>query len=125
MPRDPLAWLPLMQHWTRCLGEGGHDVARLGDLDALPDLDMAALLPGGPGWMDVQRSLRHDPRRSVSTALLRPGGAGAGGAAGAGAAGATRERAAPRTSVLIPVHNHWDHAQCPAQPGGDGQRHQL
>jgi hypothetical protein len=22
---------------------------------------MAALLPGGPGWMDVQRSLRHDP----------------------------------------------------------------
>ena len=22
MPRDPLAWLPVLQHWTRCLGEG-------------------------------------------------------------------------------------------------------
>ena len=43
MPRDPLAWLPLLRHWTQCLG-------------ALPELDMAALLPGGPGWSDVQRS---------------------------------------------------------------------
>ena len=34
MPRDPLAWLPLLRHWTHCLGEG---------------------------WSDVQRSLRHDP----------------------------------------------------------------
>jgi hypothetical protein len=22
MPRDPLAWLPLLRHWTHCLGEG-------------------------------------------------------------------------------------------------------
>ena len=49
MPRDPLAWLPLLQHWTRCLGEGGDAIPRMGDLGALPDLDMAALLPGEPG----------------------------------------------------------------------------
>jgi len=33
----------------------------MGDLAALPELNLAALLPGGPGWMDVQRCLRHDP----------------------------------------------------------------
>jgi hypothetical protein len=32
---------------------------------ALPDLDMAALLPGAPGWSDVQRSLRHHPEGAV------------------------------------------------------------
>jgi hypothetical protein len=41
MPRDPLAWLPLLQHLMRCLGEGGHPIARLGDLGALPDLGRA------------------------------------------------------------------------------------
>ena len=64
MPRDPLAWLPLLRHWTHCLGEDGEAISRLGDLSALPDLDMAALLPGGPGWSDVQRNLRHDPEGS-------------------------------------------------------------
>jgi len=62
MPRDPLAWLPLLQYWTRCLGEGGEAIACLGDLGALPDLDMAALLPGGPGWADVQRTCGTTPR---------------------------------------------------------------
>lgn len=61
MPRDPLAWLPLLRHWTQCLGQGPDAIPRMGDLGALPELDMAALLPGGPGWSDVQRSLRHDP----------------------------------------------------------------
>ena len=61
MPRDPLAWLPLLRHWTHCLGEGPEAIPRIGDLAALPELDMAALPPGGPGWSDVQRSLRHEP----------------------------------------------------------------
>ena len=61
MPRDPLAWLPLLRHWTQCLGEGPDAIPQMGDLGALPDLDMAALLPGGPGWSDVQRSLRSAP----------------------------------------------------------------
>jgi GT2 family glycosyltransferase len=107
MPRDPLAWLPLLQHWTRCLGEGGEAVCRLGELSALPDLDLAALLPGGPGWTNVQRSLRHDPEgafrllyyglalRGLETLpapklLVPPDSA-----------------EPPQVSVLIPVHNHW------------------
>ena len=61
MLRDPLAWLPLLRHWTHCLGESPDAIARMGDLGDLPELDLAALLPGGPGWSDVQRSLRHDP----------------------------------------------------------------
>jgi hypothetical protein len=61
MPRDPLAWLPLLRHWTHGLGEGPEVIARMGDLAALPGLNLAALLPGGPGWTDVQRCLRHDP----------------------------------------------------------------
>ncbi|MCX5969722.1 MAG: hypothetical protein NTV57_19240 [Cyanobacteria bacterium] len=47
MLRDPLAWLPLLRHWTHCLGEGQDAIARMGDLAALPELDLAALLPGG------------------------------------------------------------------------------
>jgi hypothetical protein len=27
MPRAPLAWLPLLQHWTRCLGDGGEAIS--------------------------------------------------------------------------------------------------
>lgn len=107
MPRDPLAWLPLLQHWTRCLGEGGQAISWLGELSALPDLDMAALLPGGPGWTDVQRSLRHDPEGAFrllyyglalrglealpAPALLVP----------------PESEEPPQISVLIPVHNHW------------------
>ena len=71
MPRDPLAWLPLLRHWTHCLGEGPEAMARMGDLAALPELNLAALLPGGPGWTDVQRCLRHDPEEvfaSITTA---------------------------------------------------------
>ena len=48
MPRVPLAWLPLLRHWTHCRGEGPDAIARM--------VDLAALLPGGPGWSDVQRS---------------------------------------------------------------------
>ena len=46
MPRDPLVWLPLLRHWTNCLGA----------------------LPGGPGWADVQRSLRSAPLVKPATA---------------------------------------------------------
>jgi GT2 family glycosyltransferase len=107
MPRDPLAWLPLLQHWTRCLGEGGHAISQLGDLGALPDLDMAALLPGGPGWTDVQCSLRHDPEGAFR--LLYYGLA----LRGLEALPAPERlvppdsEQPPQISVLIPVHNHW------------------
>jgi hypothetical protein len=37
----------------------------MGDLAALPELNLAALLPGGPGWTDVQRCLRHDPEGAL------------------------------------------------------------
>jgi hypothetical protein len=43
MPRDPLPWPPLLQHWTRCLGEGSEAIARLGDLGG------CAVQPGGEG----------------------------------------------------------------------------
>lgn len=107
MPRDPLAWLPLLRHWTRCLGEGAEAIARMGDLDALPDLDMAALLPGGPGWADVQRSVRHDPEGAFR--LLYYGLA----LRGLEALPAPEQLVPPDSteppliSVLIPVHNHW------------------
>ena len=107
MPRDPLAWLPLLRHWTHCLGEGPDAIPRMGDLAALPELDMAALLPGGPGWSDVQRSLRHDPEGAFR--LLYYGLA----LRGLEALPAPAQLVAPegpeipRISVLIPVHNHW------------------
>jgi len=53
MPHDPLAWLPLLRHCTHGLGEGSEAISRMGDLAALPELNLAALLPGGPGWTDV------------------------------------------------------------------------
>ncbi len=43
MPRDPLALLPLLQFWMRCLGEDGKVNASIGDLGALPELDLATL----------------------------------------------------------------------------------
>ena len=101
MPRDPLAWLPLLRHWTHCLGEGPDAIARMGDLAALPELDMAALLPGGPGWSDVQRSLRHDPEgafRLLYYGLVLPAPA---------QLVAPDSAETPRISVLIPVYNHW------------------
>jgi GT2 family glycosyltransferase len=107
MPRDPLAWLPLLRHWTQCLGEGPEAIPRMGDLGALPELDMAALLPGGPGWSDVQRSLRHDPEGAFR--LLYYGLA----LRGLEALPAPEQLVAPESaeiphiSVLLPVHNHW------------------
>jgi GT2 family glycosyltransferase len=107
MPRDPLAWLPLLRHWTRCLGDGPEVIARMGDLGALPELDLAALLPGGPGWTDVQRSLRHDPEGAFR--LLYYGlalrGLEALPAPQQLVAAESEER--PLITVLIPVHNHW------------------
>ncbi len=29
MPRNPLAWLPVLQHSTRCLGESGQAITQL------------------------------------------------------------------------------------------------
>ena len=107
MPRDPLAWLPLLRHWTHCLGEGPDAIARMGDLAALPELDMAALLPGGPGWSDVQRSLRHDPEGAFR--LLYYGLALRGLEALPAPAQLVEQDSAetPLITVLIPVHNHW------------------
>ena len=79
----------------------------MGDLAALPELDMAALLPGGPGWSDVQRSLRHDPEGAFR--LLYYGLA----LRGLEALPAPAQLVAPDSAetplitVLIPVYNHW------------------
>ncbi|MCP9817461.1 glycosyltransferase [Synechococcus sp. GreenBA-s] len=107
MPRDPLAWLPLLRHWTHCLGEGPDAIPRMGDLGALPELDMADLLPGGPGWADVQRCLRHDPEGAFR--LLYYGLALRGLEALPAPAQLVPPDSAelPLISVLIPVHNHW------------------
>ena len=107
MPRDPLAWRPLLQHWTRCLGEGGHAIARLGDLGALPELDMAALLPGGPGWADVQRSLRHDPEGAFRLLYYGLALRGLEALPAPDRLVPPDSAVAPQISVLIPVHNHW------------------
>jgi len=79
----------------------------MGDLAALPELDMAALLPGGPGWSDVQPSLVHDPEGAFR--LLYHGLA----LRGLEALPAAEQLVAPESAetplitVLIPVHNHW------------------
>ena len=107
MPRDPLAWQPLMRHWTRCLGTGGSAVAQLGDLEMLDALNLAELLPGGPGWVDLQRCLRHDPEGAFR--ILYYGLA----LRGLEALPAPEHLVlpdsteAPQVSVLIPVYNHW------------------
>jgi hypothetical protein len=60
--------------------------------------DLAALLPGGPGWSDVQRSLRHDPEGVFR--LLYYGLAPA-------QLVAPDSAETPLITVLIPMHNHW------------------
>jgi GT2 family glycosyltransferase len=107
MPRDPLAWLPLLQYWTRCLGEGGEAIARLGELSALPDLDLAALLPGGPGWSDVQRSLRHDPEGAFRLLYYGLALRGLEALPAPERLVPPESEQPPKISVLIPVHNHW------------------
>jgi GT2 family glycosyltransferase len=107
MARDPLAWLPLLQHWSRCLGQAPSAMTQLGDLQAIPELDLPALLPGGPGWADVQRSLRHDPEGAFR--LLYYGLALRGLEALPAPQHLVSEDSAepPQLSVVIPVHNHW------------------
>lgn len=107
MPRDPLAWQPLVRHWTHCLGEGGSAIARLGDLEAVPDLDLAALLPGGPGWADVQRCLRHDPDGAFRTLYYALALRGLEALPAPALLVEPESQQRPRVSVLIPVHNHW------------------
>jgi GT2 family glycosyltransferase len=107
MPRDPLAWLPLLRHWTHCLGEDGEAISRLGDLSALPDLDMAALLPGGPGWSDVQRNLRHDPEGAFRLLYYGLALRGLEALPAPERLVSAESTEAPQVTVLIPVHNHW------------------
>lgn len=107
MPRDPLAWLPLLRHWTHCLGEGSEAIAGMGDLDALADLDMAALLPGGPGWASVQRCLRHDPEGAFRLLYYGLALRGLEGLPAPALLVAPESSAVPEITVLIPVHNHW------------------
>jgi GT2 family glycosyltransferase len=107
MPRDPLAWLPLLRHWTHCLGEGPDAIARMGDLGALPELDMAALLPGGPGWSDVQRSLRHDPEGAFRLLYYGLALRGLEALPAPAQLVAADSAETPLITVLIPVHNHW------------------
>jgi hypothetical protein len=107
MPRDPLAWLPLLRHWTHCLGAGPEAIARMGDLAALPGLNLAALLPGGPGWMDVQRCLRHDPEGAFRLLYYGLALRGLEAQPAPEQLVAPHSAEAPQISVLIPVHNHW------------------
>jgi hypothetical protein len=107
MPRNPLAWMPLLRHWTRCLGEGGEAISRLGDLSALPDLDLAALLPGGPGWTEVQRSLKHDPEGAFRLLYYGLALRGLESLPAPELLVPEHSEEPPLISVLIPVHNHW------------------
>ncbi len=107
MPRDPLAWLPLLRHWTHCLGEGSEAIAGMGDLAALADLNMAALLPGGPGWADVQRCLRHDPEGAFRLLYYGLALRGLEALPPPTLLVAPESSAVPEITVLIPVHNHW------------------
>jgi len=107
MPRDPLAWQPLMRHWTRCLGEGGSALAQLGDLEMLDGLNLAKLLPGGPGWADVQRSLRHDPESTFRLLYYSLALRGLEALPAPERLLSRESPEVPQVSVLIPVHNHW------------------
>jgi len=107
MPRDPMAWLPVLRHWTHCLGEGPEAIARMGDLAALPELNLAALLPGGPGWTDVQRCLRHDPEGAFRLLYYGLALRGLEALPAPEQLVAPHSAEAPQISVLIPVHNHW------------------
>jgi GT2 family glycosyltransferase len=107
MPRDPFAWLPLVRHWTCCLGAGPEAIAQMGDLGALPDLDMAALLPGGPGWADVQCSLRHDPEGAFRLLYYGLALRGLEALPAPERLVPPESEQPPQISVLIPVHNHW------------------
>lgn len=107
MARDPLAWLPLLQHWTGCLGEGGEAIGRMGDLGTLPQLDLAALVPGGPGWGDVQRCLCHDPEGAFRVLYYGLALRGLEPLPAPELLVAEGSAEYPRITVLIPVHNHW------------------
>jgi GT2 family glycosyltransferase len=107
MPRDSQTWLTLLRHWTRCLGEGPEAVARMGDLGALPELDMAALLPGGPGWNTVQRSLRHDPGGAFRLLYYGLALRGLEALPAPEQLVVAESAETPLITILIPVHNHW------------------
>jgi GT2 family glycosyltransferase len=107
MPRNPLAWQPLMRHWTRCLGKGGSAVAQLGDLAMLDGLNLAELLPGGPGWGDMQRCLRHDPDGAFRILYYGLALRGLEALPAPDHLVGPQSGERPRISVLIPVHNHW------------------
>jgi hypothetical protein len=103
MVREPVDWMPMMQLWSRCLGEGGDAISPLSDLSALPEVDLAVLLAGGLAWTDEERSLKHDPYGALR--LLYYGLAQRG----------LETLPAPEVLVpehseerpLIPVHNNW------------------
>jgi hypothetical protein len=63
MARDPLAWQPLLRHWTRCLGAGGTALEGLGDLAAIEGLNLAELLShaelGLAGVLQVREKAHH------------------------------------------------------------------
>ena len=107
MPRDPLAWQPLLRHWTRCLGEGDAAVAELGRLEGVDGLNLAELLPGGPGWAAVQACLRHDPEGAFRTLYYGLALRGLEALPPPPQLVLPEADEAPQMSVLIPVHNHW------------------
>ena len=82
-------------------------MARMGDLAALPELNLAALLPGGPGWRDVQRCLRHDPEGAFRLLYYGLALRGLEALPAPEQLVAPHSAEAPQISVLIPVHNHW------------------
>ena len=87
MPRDPLAWLPLLRHWTHCLGEGPEAIPRMGV------------------WLPCRSSTWRPCCR-----------VGRGGAMCSAACGTSQRRCqlvaqdsaeTPLITVLIQMHNHW------------------
>ena len=75
--------------------------------DSLPELDMAALLPGGPGWNDVQRSLRHDPEGAFRLLYYGLALRGLEALPAPAQLVAPDSAEAPLITVLIPVYNQW------------------
>jgi hypothetical protein len=73
----------------------------------LPDLDLAALLPGGPGWTDVQRSLKHDPEGPSGCCATDWRCGGLESLPAQELLVPEHSEEPPQISVLIPVHNHW------------------
>jgi GT2 family glycosyltransferase len=76
-------------------------------LSAVPELELAALLPGGPGWTDVQSNLKHDPEGAFRLLYYGLALRGLESLPAPELLVPEHSEEPPLISVLIPVHNHW------------------